>query len=208
MTFEIKDHQLPKIKKVPGYVERLNTEHRDVRTVYRLFSSMRHAAMIRNDLAWDEYWRWDLDDLTAAVYYDSTHQPKGYLLYWISKDVLHMKEMVYINQEARNGLWNFISAHFSMVSKVIGSTYTNEPLAFWLEDGDIKETIDPYYMARIVDVKQFIAQYPFKPVGYRSFTTFNLEDPILEWNQGTFTLNISCTGEGVLVKVKKLRISR
>ena len=31
---------------------------------------MHHAAMIRNDLAWDEYWRWDLDELTAAVYYD------------------------------------------------------------------------------------------------------------------------------------------
>ncbi len=200
MTFEIKDHQLPKTKTVPGYVERLDTEHRDVRMVYRQFSTMRHAAMIRNELAWDEYWRWDLDDLTAAVYYDSAHKPLGYLLYWISKDVLHVKEMVYINQEARIGLWNFISAHFSMVSKVIGSTYTNDPLAFWLEDGDIKETIEPYYMARIVDVKQFIAQYPFKPVGTEVSLTFHLEDPILEWNQGTFTLNISCTGEGVLAE--------
>ena len=31
MTFEIKDYQLPKIKKVPGYVERLDTEHPDIR---------------------------------------------------------------------------------------------------------------------------------------------------------------------------------
>ena len=70
-----------------------------------------------------------------------------------------------MNQEARNGLWNFISAHFSMVSRVIGNIYTDEPLAFWLEDGDIKETIAPYYMARIVDAKQFIAEYPFRAIG-------------------------------------------
>ncbi|MBB6446641.1 GNAT family N-acetyltransferase [Bacillus benzoevorans] len=200
MTFEIQDHQLPKAKKVPGYVERLDTEHRDVRMVYRRFSQMRHAAMIRNDLAWDEYWRWDLDDLTAAVYYDATHKPQGYLLYWISKDVLHVKEMVYINQEARTGLWNFISAHFSMVSKVVGNTYTNDPLAFWLEDGDIKETIAPYYMARIVDVKQFIVQFPFKAVGTEIKLAFQLDDPILEWNQGLFTLHVSSTGEGELTQ--------
>ncbi|WP_338447735.1 GNAT family N-acetyltransferase [Niallia oryzisoli] len=200
MTFEIRDFQLPKIRKVPGYVERLDTEHPDVRTVYRHFSSMRHAAMIRNELAWDEYWRWDLDDLTAAVYYDDSHQPVGYLLYWISTDVLHVKEMVYINQEARIGLWNFISAHFSMVSKVVGNTYTNDPLAFWLDDGEIKETIAPYYMARIVDVKQFIAQYPFKALGIEIHLTFELDDPILEWNQGVFTLHVSESGQGQLIQ--------
>ncbi|WP_394231901.1 enhanced intracellular survival protein Eis [Niallia oryzisoli] len=204
MTFEIRDYQMPKTKKVPGYVERLDTEHPDVRRVYRHFSGMRHAAMIRNELAWDEYWRWDLDDLTAAVYYDGSHQPVGYLLYWISKDVLHVKEMVYINQEARIGLWNFISAHFSMVSKVIGNTYTNDPLAFWLEDADIKETIAPYYMARIVDVKQFIAQFPFRALGTEVHLTFELDDPILEWNQGIFTLHVSETGQGQLIQTKGL----
>ena len=200
MTFEIKDYQMPKVKKVSGYVERLNIEHQDIRMVYKNFSSMHHAAMIRNDLAWDEYWRWDLDELTAAVYYDSFHEPQGYLLYWISEDVLHVKEMVYINQEARNGLWNFISAHFSMVSKVVGSTYTNDPLAFWLEDGEIKETIAPYYMARIVDAKQFISQYPFRAMGTDIQLTFMLDDPILEWNQGIFTLHVSATGQGELLQ--------
>ena len=200
MTFEIKDYQLPKVKKVSGYVERLDTEHPDIRLVYKTFSSKRHAAMIRNDLAWDEYWRWDLDDLTAAVYYDDSHQPQGYLLYWISEDVLHIKEMVYNNQETRNGLWNFISAHFSMVTKVVGSTYTNDPLAFWLDDGEIKETINPYYMARIVDAKQFIAQYPFRAIGTDIQITFMLDDPILEWNQGIFTLHVSAAGKGELYK--------
>ncbi|WP_338469417.1 GNAT family N-acetyltransferase [Niallia sp. XMNu-256] len=198
MTFEVRDYQFPKPKKVSGYVERLDVEHRDIKAVYKTFSSKKHAAMIRNELAWDEYWRWDLDDITAAVYYNPSHEPQGYLLYWISEDILHIKEMVYNNQEARNGLWNFVSAHFSMVTKVVGSTYMDEPLAFWLEDGDIKETISPYYMARIVDAKQFIEQYPFKNIGKEFTLTLQLHDPILDWNQGTFSLQVSPSGQGIL----------
>ncbi|MBV7508206.1 GNAT family N-acetyltransferase [Bacillus sp. sid0103] len=198
MTFEIKDYQLPKVKKVSGYVDRLNTEHPDIKSVYQLFSRRRHVAMIRNHLAWDEFWRWELDELTAAVYYDRSHQPQGYLLYWISQDVLHVKEMIYMNEEARKGLWNFISAHFSMVTKVVGNIYTNDPLAFWLEDGDIKETIAPYFMARIVDVTQFIGQFPFKAPGTEIHITFQVDDPILEWNNGVFTLHVSANGEGDL----------
>ena len=204
MTFEVKDVQLPKIKKVPGYVERLNIEHPDVRIVYKLFSSKMHVAMLRNDLAWEEYWRWDVDELTAAVYYDRSHKPQGYLLYWISEDVLHIKEMVYMNQEARIGLWNFIGAHFSMVSKVVGNIFMNEPLAFWLEDGDINETISPYFMARIVCAQQFITQYPFKATGSDIKLTFMLEDPMLEWNQGTFTLKVSADGQGELIQSKNV----
>ena len=64
--------------------------------------------------------------------------------------IFHIKDMIFVNEEARSGLWNFISAHFSMITKVIGNTYTDEPLAFLLEDADIKETISPYFMARIV----------------------------------------------------------
>jgi predicted acetyltransferase len=202
MTFEVRDVQLPKIKKVPGYVERLNIEHPDVNIVYKLFSSKMHVAMLRNDLAWEEYWRWDVDELTAAVYYDSSHKPQGYLLYWISEDVLHIKEMVYMNQEARIGLWNFIGAHFSMVSKVVGNIFMNEPLAFWLEDGDINETISPYFMARIVCAQQFITHYPFKATGSDIKLTFMLEDPMLEWNQGTFTLIVSGDGQGELIQSK------
>lgn len=198
MTFEVKDYQLPQAKKVTGYVERLHTEHPDVRTVYNRFSSEQHAAMIRNELAWDEYWRWDLDELTAAVYYDVSNLPQGYVLYWISADVLHIKEMTYMNQEARNGLWNFISAHFSMVTRVVGNVYTDEPLAFWLEDGDIKETITPYYMARIIDAKQFIDQYPFRSIGIETEITFELDDPMVNWNKGIFTLHVSATGQGEL----------
>ncbi|EGF34655.1 acetyltransferase, partial [Lacticaseibacillus rhamnosus MTCC 5462] len=93
--------------------------------------------------------------------------------------------MIYTNQEARVGLWNFISAHFSMVTHVKGNIYKNEPLHFLLDDGDIYQTIKPYYMARIVDVKAFLAQYPFAAETTEPFH-FVVSDPLAPWNNGTF----------------------
>lgn len=200
ISFEVKDTQLPKLKTVSGNVERMSPEHPDIKDVYQRFALQNHGAMFRNDLAWEENLRWDLDDLTAAVYYDSDHQSMGYLLYWIAGEVFHMKEMVFVNQEARTGLWNFISAHFSMVTHVKGHIYTDEPLAFLLEDGDIKETISPYYMARIVDLRLFLEKYPFQSQEADCQLTFTLHDPMLEWNQGTFTLAVDKEGKGHLTE--------
>jgi predicted acetyltransferase len=87
-----------------------------------------------------------------------------------------------------------------MVTKVVGNTFTHEPLAFLLEDADIKETISPYYMARIVDLELFISQYPFCPHTTDRVWTFKLNDPLLTWNQGIFTLKVASDGSSELIR--------
>lgn len=201
ITYEINDYQLPKRKQVAGEVERVDVESDEVREAYNRFAIQTHGALLRDNLAWNEYLLWDSDDLMAAVYYNEHNEPDGYVLYWIRDEVFHIKDMIFVNEEARSGLWNFISAHFSMITKVIGNTYTDEPLAFLLEDADIKESISPYFMARIVDLEQFIAQYPFKPDTVEREWTFTMDDPLMACNQGTFTLTISKDGKGKIVRI-------
>ncbi len=186
ITFEVNDYQLPKNRQVSGEVERVDIESDQLKQAYECFALKTHGAMLRNNLAWNEYFRWDSDDLMGAIYYNDNGNPDGYVLYWIADEVFHIKDMIFINEEARIGLWNFISAHFSMISKVIGNIYKDEPLAFLLEDADIKETISPYFMARIVDLEQF-----------------TLDDPLLSWNQGIFTLKISPEGKGELLRTSE-----
>ncbi|CAM3272609.1 GNAT family N-acetyltransferase [Vagococcus fessus] len=202
MTFKIKDSQLPKQAATPGSVERLAFDDPDVIKVYDEFAKQTHGAMVRSDLNWDEYWRWENEgERTAAVYYDENDRPTGFCFYWIAEEVFHIKEMIYLNQEARKGLWNFISAHFSMINHVEGSTYKNEPIAFLFDDSDIKETIAPFFMARIVDVENFLSHYPFDS-SVEPFH-FVIEDPVAEWNNGTFSLtwdedeNVTVTREAI-----------
>lgn len=193
LTFTVKDTQLPRHVDVPGYVERLDVRDEDVIRVYDKFALVNHGAMIRTDLEWDEYWRWENEEeRTAAVYYNSDNEPVGYMVYWIVNDIFNIKDIIYLNQEARQGLWNFIAAHFSMVDTIKGNLYIDEPIAFLLEDSRIEETIEPYYMARIVDVEGFLASFPFS--GSAAPFHFVVSDPLAEWNEGVF--GVDCSEEG------------
>ncbi len=73
-----------------------------------------------------------------------------------------------------------------MVEHVRGNIYKNEPLHFLLDDGDIYQTIKPYYMARIVDVAEFLKVYPFAETS--APLHFVVTDPLAEWNNATFGL--------------------
>lgn len=196
MTFTIKDTQLPKRVNVPGRVERVEINHVDLYALYHQFALNCHGALLRDALAWEEYWRWDVEDMIVAIYYDVHHEPTGYVAYFLENDVFKIKEIVHLNEEARHGLWNYIAAHFSMVTEVTGNNFTGESLAFLLEDGEIKETIRPYYMARIVDVMGFFAAY-FSSIQLKEQAiTFEVTDSMLEWNHGIFS--VAWDAEGVL----------
>lgn len=188
MSFTIKDTQLPKRIEVPGMVERVDLDHQDLRRTHNLFTASRHGALVRDELAWEEYWRWEVEDIIAAIYYDENHMPQGYITYWITNDIFYLKEMIYLNEEARHGIWNYVSAHFSMITDVKGKTYTNESLAFLLEDSEIEEMIKPFFMARIVDVEEFIRKFPFTNKETKNKFTFVVEDSLLEWNNGNFAI--------------------
>ncbi|MEI0530853.1 GNAT family N-acetyltransferase [Brachyspira pilosicoli] len=188
MSFTIKDTQLPKTMTSKGRVERVSIDSDDLKELYNKFSYTRHGALIRGDLEWEEYWRWEVDDTIVALYYNDKNEAEGYLVYVIENDVFHIKEMIYLNFEARLGLWNYISAHFSMVDEVKGYNYTNEPIAFLLEDSEIKETIRPYIMARITDVKGFINNYPFLRKPKNKKINLIIKDDMAKWNNASFMI--------------------
>ena len=186
MTFAIKDTQLPKRHPVDGQIERVDIECEDLHRVYKYFALQEHGALIRGKLEWEEYWRWDSDDVMAAVYYSADAKPLGYVIYYIENEVFSIKEMVYLNQEAKYGIWNYISAHFSMITKVEGANYTGEPIAFQFEDSEIDESIQPYAMARIVDVQRFLEQYSFQFEDPKLTLEIEVSDVMAPWNNGIF----------------------
>lgn len=127
--------------------------------------------------------------MIAAVYYDSAHKPLGSLVYHVENEIFYIKEMIYLNKEAYHGLWNYISAHFSMITEVRGDNYTGEPMAFLLEDSEITETIAPYYMARIVDVPAFLSKYRFQEAPEKLRLHLRVHDPLAPWNDNTFLVH-------------------
>ncbi len=194
MSFHIKDTQLPDNIDVPGFVRRVDEDSPDLITLHNRFALKTHGCIFRNDLAWEEYWRWDSDDTEIAIYYDEMSEPRGYMVYLLKDDIMSIKEMVYIDMEAWKGLWKYIIAHDSMIEAVQGNNYSNEPISFWFEDSEIKETIWPYIMGRIIDVEQFLNQYRFRNIDRNDALTFVVSDPVLEWNNRNFTVRFGREG--------------
>lgn len=207
ITYSVKDRQIPSNASAPGYVRRVTWENEDFRNLHTQFAAATHGCLFRNALAWEEYWRWDEDDTVVAIYYDARNKPCGYMVYLIKEDIMYIKEMISLTHEARQGLWEFIRAHDSMIDEVRGSSYSSEPIAFELEDGDIRETIRPYIMGRIVDVEQFFSKYCCAPTAEHRTVTFDIQDTFLPWNNQVITVHFhrgSCaiTEEPVRDRVK------
>ncbi len=186
MTYVIKDTQVPQKIREPGYVRRGAWDDQDFKLLHGMFAAKTHGCLYRNKLAWEEYFRWDEDDTVVAIYYTAKDVPTGYMVYMISSDILHVKEMIYLDREAQLGLWEYIHKHDSMIDEVRGNNYYSEPIAFELDDSDIKETIRPYAMGRIIDIAEFIPQYHCDPDGPGGVFTFEITDELLPWNNGKF----------------------
>ena len=189
MTYTVKDTQIPRKLNEPGYVRRVSWDDAQFKELHTKFAEKTHGCLYRNNLAWEEYWRWDEDDTVVAIYYSKDDIPYGYMVYMISSDVMHIKEMIYLNREAQLGLWEYIYAHDSMIDEVRGNNYYSEPIAFELDDSDIKETIRPYAMGRIIDIEQFFAKYPCDPDESPATFRFNIEDELLPWNNNSFNIH-------------------
>ena len=202
MTYVVKDTQIPRKNKEPGYVRRVEWDDREFMELHTRFAQKTHGCLFRNDLAWEEYWRWDEDDTVVAVYYSEDGIPYGYMVYLINSDIMHIKEMIYLNREAQLGLWEYIYAHDSMIDEVRGNNFYSEPIAFELEDSDIKETVRPYIMGRIVDIEQFFKDFRCDPDEPPACFRFEIEDELLPWNNGFFTVQFEA-GKCKVLKEEK-----
>lgn len=198
ISYKVRDNQVPRKMSAPGYVRRVPDDSPDFMHLHAAFAQQTHGCLFRTQLAWDEYWRWDEDDTMVAVYYSVDGRPMGYMVYLIKDDVMHIKEMIYLNREAQKGLWEYIHAHDSMIDEVRGNTYFNEPIAFDMEDSHIEETIQPYIMGRIVDVEQFLEQYPCAADANLRIA-LEVCDPFLQENNATYVVEF-CEGRTVVAE--------
>lgn len=195
VEFTVKDTQFPNYMELPGQIRRVDTRAQDVVSIYEQYASRTHGAMIRNTIAWNEkfhedFWEEKFVDtdvqLQAAVYYNEDNEPQGYIYYRIMEENFYIDEIVYLQEEARKGLWNFVSAHKSMVYNAYGKTAGNEPVAFLLEDSEIIQKVSPYFMARIVDAQKFLETYPFDEPNFH--IRFEVVDRLVEWNNGIYDI--------------------
>ncbi|MGG3044881.1 GNAT family N-acetyltransferase [Bacillus anthracis] len=174
-------------KQVNGTVKRFNKENHqeEVEKLYETFAERFSGMLVRNEKWWLQA---VYDDLTLAIYYDENKTAVGYMLYKIEKSKMTVEEFVPLHNEARNGLWNFICQHDSMIKDLEMTVSENEPFLYTLQEPRVKAEIKPYFMGRIVDVEQFLKQYELNWNNVQQEVILHITDSFAQWNNITVRL--------------------
>lgn len=168
-------------KQVNGTVKRFNKENHpeEVEKLYETFAERFSGMLVRNEKWWLQA---VYEDLTLAIYYDENKTAAGYMLYKIENYKMTVHEFVPLHNEARNGLWNFICQHDSMIKELEMTVSENEQLLYTLQEPRVKTEIKPYFMGRIVDVEQFLKQYELNWNNVQQEVILHITDSFAPWN--------------------------
>lgn len=169
-------------KQVNGTVKRFNNKENhseEVEKLYETFAKRFSGMLVRDEKWWLQA---VYDDLTLAIYYDKNKTAAGYMLYKIENNKMTVEEFVPLHNEARNGLWNFICQHDSMIKELEMTISENEPLLYTLQEPRVKAEIKPYFMGRIVDVEQFLKQYELNWNNVQQEVILHITDSFAPWN--------------------------
>ncbi|MDQ0198463.1 GNAT family N-acetyltransferase [Neobacillus ginsengisoli] len=170
----------------PGFIKRYSKDHYhpDIEKVYCEYAKGYSGMLVREAKWWaNSVYE---DDNQIAVYYNQSQEAVGYILYNVQKKKMVVKEIAALNQEAKTGLWNFICQHDSMVESVSINLSYHDSFPYLLKNPNVKMEIEPYFMARLVDVEACLIKFPFLQENETIF--IHLEDTFASWNNGSYLI--------------------
>lgn len=154
--------------------------------IYEAYETNRNGYILRSREQWERLGEsWETEKAVCYVLYKE-EKPKAYIVYTIDGSRMKIQELLYASEQAKRGMLDFIYGHRSHIDR-----------AEWMADGEdgtykrlnLKECqcqIQPFLMARTVDVIQLWRDMPLfhieKPLLIR------IRDEFLKWNNGVFKL--------------------
>ncbi|PYZ96873.1 GNAT family N-acetyltransferase [Alteribacter lacisalsi] len=196
-TVTIPREKLPRRKTASGHVQRQKNEPAAFASVYDEWASRYNATMKRTNDWWERS-IFKRKKGHGAVYINGEGEKRGYIIYSVKEETMKVKELIYLDADARKGLWNFISNHDSMIDEVELTLPGDDSTVLMLDDPDVEQTITPYFMARIVDVKRFLEMY-FSDKSLSAPLFLHIEDSFCSWNNGTYIIRDNKEGFGSII---------
>lgn len=160
--------------------------------VYENNEQSRHGGLKRAAWWWHylvlKHPRWQV-----GVYLEDDQSAAGYVIYETRGDTFKIQELMYTNQISYQYLLRFICQHESMFAN------------FEYADGDpkgypdvmanpyaVNVSIQPYMMARIINLQKFIADYPF--IQKVKSLRLGIRDALIPQNNGIWRLKVNVNG--------------
>ncbi|MBP1962675.1 GNAT family N-acetyltransferase [Paenibacillus aceris] len=202
LKYEIPVDKLPKFQASEGSSIIRVTRNWELLNPIYVQHALRFNGMLERDADWWNNKYFKHKSGMVALYENAHGERTGYVFYHIKEYTATIHEMVFLDEDARRGLWKFIADHDSMITKVEVKAPLDDQLPFLVHDPKFKQEKITYFSARIVDVEAFLAQYVFATRKAAEPVYLRISDPHADWNNGVYCLNF--TGSGEKAQVTKL----
>ena len=138
--------------------------------------------------------RWGTDPYVYV--WERDGEPAGYLVYTIEGDrgerTMTVSELRYRDPEASFALLSFCHNHGSQVASIRFRLPVDTPLFDAAADPDAFDvSLETGAMVRLVDVGRTLSALSYPTVDGARRMTFEVTDPLAEWNEGRFTLEVT-----------------
>ncbi|OFI50476.1 hypothetical protein BG261_00940 [Floricoccus tropicus] len=158
-SYDIPFQYFPKGLKGDGKIVRLNFEEAlpQMDEIHKLVSEI--GSVNRTHDQWSYYFEYKSKP-NFAVYYEND-LPVGYIIYEFSSNNFVIRELTFLTDEAKDALYFFVSSHASAFESVKYKASEKEIVEWEMsEPSQAKILINPYMMARIVNMEEFMKTSP------------------------------------------------
>lgn len=211
VQYQIKASNMPRVERYLGHMKR--TDWESSKEVLKQIYTEKMAFSIGPVKRPDWIWERDLmrnEHEKIALYKDTEGEAKGYICYHADAENATrfiVDELVYLTQEAFIGVWQFIASHQSTFETFIYTAHEDEDFLDLFPNPRMTNEIKPFMMARIVNIQDFLMQFPFKE---KAQTTFYLRviDEFADWNHGLWQVELRKTGRKITRVSDETKINR
>lgn len=161
--------------------------------VYGGYTKHLSGYALRDEASWRSHIEAQLAEGNIAVCFDGD-QPIGYAFYNLGEPTIISGEFVYTCRKGKRGLLGYMYNHRSQGEAFQWNEGMHDQSYRFYPDGKQGHETMPFMTGRIVDVKGALEELPYKADGS---VTFRTEDPLADWNTGTFTLSVN-DGKGAV----------
>ncbi len=169
-----------------GYVRRKGKEITLLQSIYTDFIAPYNGALVRDSKWWEH--RLLKKETRVAVCYSHQNEPEGYILFHVKDHVMKVEEIAYTTINGQHLLMEFITNHDSMAKEVKITVPENDHLPWLLNEPRFEQQVNPYFMARIVDVTSFLKLFPFHNLIDFQSIAIHVEDDFFRENSGVYYL--------------------
>ncbi|QQZ62127.1 GNAT family N-acetyltransferase [Paenibacillus sonchi] len=198
--YSIPVDKFPRKTEIQGSIKRDSAALEILEGLYSRFAAEYNGTLQRDQ----EWWKQRVldSDTHHGVFYSELGEPEGYVLYKIVNNELVIDEFIFLNEQARKGLWTFLANHDSMITGAsLKLVPADDILPYLLPDPRIPQENYPYFMARIVNARAFIENFTFRSRNSLESRTLYIEDEHAPWNNGLWLWSVAGNGASTLERL-------